>query len=285
MVNDSSFYPDTEVLNDNAQKYVNTIDNNKDYYSKYQNMDKHFDMENSKPPTAPPRNQKKSKQLLQEELSPNQNNATTLEAHQAMTNSKHEQITATTNATVNDNNSQNIPNLSVLMTKSSLLSNSIENNCTASTVLSEANIPLISLLASSVQPKTENTPIIEQISSTSADTHEILPVISALNLNGEKDEIILKQHSLEINETSSSSSLSNDSSDNIDLPAVLENAIDVDDDASVPNLSIFENNSTNNDSSLTNVTGTSGENSFDLSLNEGSSESNENIPCLSALNQ
>uniref|UniRef100_A0A905ATG9 Tube Death domain-containing protein n=1 Tax=Glossina morsitans morsitans TaxID=37546 RepID=A0A905ATG9_GLOMM len=57
-----------------------------------------------------------------------------------------------------------------------------------------------------------------------------------------------------------------------------------DDDNSLPNLSIFDQASSNNDSSLTNVTGTSGENSFDLSLNDCSSAS-DNVPSLGALKQ
>lgn len=51
-----------------------------------------------------------------------------------------------------------------------------------------------------------------------------------------------------------------------------------DDDDSLPNLSIFGHCSSNNDSSLTTVTGTSGDSSFDLSLNDCSSNSLDNIP-------
>lgn len=56
---------------------------------------------------------------------------------------------------------------------------------------------------------------------------------------------------------------------------------DDDEDELIPNLSFFGQGSSNNDSSLTTVTGTSGDSSFDLSLNDCSSNSLDNIPTVS----
>ncbi|KAM7359793.1 interleukin 1 receptor associated kinase 4 tube [Cochliomyia hominivorax] len=58
-----------------------------------------------------------------------------------------------------------------------------------------------------------------------------------------------------------------------------------DDEDSIPNLSFLDNRSSNNESSLTSVTNTSGDNSFEHSVNDCSSTSTENVPCLAVLNQ
>lgn len=163
---------------------------------------------------------------------------------------------------------QNIPNLSIL------IASSTSSMTTQSTSLGQPNsqqdgsadtpnIPKITLLI-------ENSAQISQPTTEAAETSlNNLPMISALNLNTSNGESPLPN-------SDSDSSLSND-----------EDEGDADDpDASLRNLSNSEQHNSNNDSSLTTVTGTSGDNSFEMT-NDSSSTSNDdyggNIPNLSEL--
>ncbi|XP_034487979.1 protein Tube [Drosophila innubila] len=108
-----------------------------------------------------------------------------------------------------------------------------------------------------------------------------LPIISALYLNSAIEAASNGVAAVPHDDNSSgTNSLSNDDVD-----------VDVDDeeaDVSLPNLSNSDHQTSNNDSSLTTVTGTSGENSFELT-NDSSLASNDedinNIPDLSELQQ
>lgn len=150
-----------------------------------------------------------------------------------------------------------------------------------------------------------------------------LPAISELNLNGEKDEGISQKPNASTvvsNISTHDSSRTEESvngNNNFNLPCLVENlnydddlmrhqldAIEEDyngiehvhqhrdveadledDEDSIPNLSFLENRSSNNESSLTSVTNTSGDNSFEQSVNDCSSTSTDNVPFLSVLNQ
>ncbi|KAH8294733.1 hypothetical protein KR018_002293 [Drosophila ironensis] len=160
----------------------------------------------------------------------------------------------------------NIPNLSILMASSvetttvstSLGSINIQTNSSDA-----PNIPQITLLI-------DNSTAIGSppLDASTAMGLNNLPMISALNLNTDNCE------STNL-DTCSSSSLSNNDDGDAEYA-----------EASLPNLSNSENFNSNNDSSLTTVTGTSGDNSFELT-NDSSSTSNDeyggNIPNLSEL--
>ncbi|XP_016950733.1 protein Tube [Drosophila biarmipes] len=172
---------------------------------------------------------------------------------------------------------QNIPNLSILMASSgdsttTLLDN--PRNPNSSTL--PANIPRITLLidnSAEVSPRQTLGPERAVKSTTPPANSNNLPMISALNITNDNAETSCPDSS------STTSSLSNDDDGEGDGEFA---------DASLPNLSNSEQHNSNNDSSLTTVTGTSGENSFELT-NDSSSTSNDdyacNLPNLTELQQ
>lgn len=111
-----------------------------------------------------------------------------------------------------------------------------------------------------------------------------LPAISALNLNNVSGDNGPVPHAGNIDNNSDTNSLDDDDEDEDE-----DDEEDYEDaDVSLRNLSNSEHQISNNDSSLTTVTGTSGDNSFELT-NDSSSTSNDdyshNIPNLSELQQ
>lgn len=162
---------------------------------------------------------------------------------------------------------QNIPNLSILLASSTpsvtRQSTSLVPPNSQNSLAGTPNIPKITLLI-------ENSAQISQPATEAAETSlNNLPMISALNLNTTNGESPPPN-------SDSDSSLSNDDEEG-----------DADDpDASLRNLSNSDQQNSNNDSSLTTVTGTSGDNSFEMT-NDSSSTSNDdyggNIPNLSEL--
>uniref|UniRef100_A0A1A9W5R0 Death_2 domain-containing protein n=1 Tax=Glossina brevipalpis TaxID=37001 RepID=A0A1A9W5R0_9MUSC len=170
----------------------------------------------------------------------------------------------------------------------------------------DSNLPLLSILTKPSKRRPE-----ERIDNYN---EEVLPSLSVLDLNGACNASttgnssnnadcnkVVEDHSIGSNsEFPQMATNNNENSSQVlaikdDFNMNKNNACntndmegddeDDDDDNSLPNLSIFDQASSNNDSSLTNVTGTSGENSFDLSLNDCSSASMDNIPSLGALKQ
>lgn len=165
-------------------------------------------------------------------------------------------------------------------------------------------LPVLSLLGS----KSTNVPCTPVVASTSNAAPSSmpgstmvgsLPLITDLNLDSADVEVlndfqgdnsdsnqlphqIISPSPNGLSDDSHCSSLSNDSFDDGDYNGVnLSDVgiVDIDNadgnfcDQSLPNLSVFGRQSPNNDSSLTTVTCTSGDNSFELSLNESSSTS------------
>nr|XP_014099590.1 protein Tube [Bactrocera oleae] len=192
--------------------------------------------------------------------------------------------------------SHNIPELSDLLKSNSL------HSALKSEVSYE--IPMVSLLDSKPKniasiPVVASTSNAAQTSMGGSDLVESLPLITELNsdgvdievsndFHGEKSDSNQLPHQITslspngLSDDSHCSSLSNDSFDDGEYSAVnisdvgivdMENTDGNSCDQSLPNLSIFGRQSPNNDSSLTTVTCTSGDNSFDLSLNESSSTS------------
>ncbi|EDW67644.1 protein Tube [Drosophila virilis] len=219
---------------------------------------------------------------------------------------------------------QNIPNLSILngssvavlmATTSTTLDagksdNASNGRSSASTSTATIpNVPLITLLienssceisdasdATAITSKSTATKTVPEMSTASYNN---LPAISALNLNiasgaGELDGNGAKARGDNAdNNSSGTNSLSNDDDDQEedDDDDDDDDVVDVDDeeaDVSLPNLSNSDHQTSNNDSSLTTVTCTSGENSFEFT-NDSSSASNDdytnNIPNLSELQQ
>lgn len=149
------------------------------------------------------------------------------------------------------------------------------------------NVPLITLLienstdeivttssASDSRTKKSTTTLPDE----SAISYNNLPAISALNLNTVSGENGLVPHAGSVD----TNSLDDGDEENYEDDHVEDD--DEDADVSLRNLSNSEHQTSNNDSSLTTVTGTSGENSFELT-NDSSSASNDdsNIPNLSEL--
>ncbi|XP_037730419.1 protein Tube [Drosophila subpulchrella] len=172
---------------------------------------------------------------------------------------------------------QNIPNLSILMASSNDSTTTFLDNPRnpASSTL-PPNIPRITLLidnSAEISPRTTHGPEKAAKSTTPPANLNNLPMISALNITNDNGETSCPDSS------STTSSLSNDDDGEGDGEYA---------DASLPNLSNSEQHNSNNDSSLTTVTGTSGDNSFELT-NDSSSTSNDdyacNIPNLSELQQ
>ncbi|XP_017026902.1 protein Tube [Drosophila kikkawai] len=176
---------------------------------------------------------------------------------------------------------QNIPNLSILIASSeasmTTASTSLGNPSNRASSTDPPNIPRITLLIDN-SAEISSPPVLEAAGRTAtaaspAASTNNLPMISALNLNTDNGE-----------HPDSSSSLSNDEDDDDD-----DDEVDGEGDfadVSLPNMSNSEQPNSNNDSSLTTVTGTSGDNSFELT-NDSSSASNDdyagNIPNLSEL--
>lgn len=219
---------------------------------------------------------------------------------------------------------QNIPHLSILngsseavlmATTSTTLDadkSDIGRNGRSSASTSTAtipNVPLITLLienssceisdASDATAITSKSTATKTVPDMSTASYNNLPAISALNLNtasgaGELDRNGAKARGDNPdNNSSGTNSLSNvdDEQEEDDDDDDDDDVVDVDDeeaDVSLPNLSNSDHQTSNNDSSLTTVTCTSGENSFEFT-NDSSSASNDdytnNIPNLSELQQ
>lgn len=343
VANDSQNYPDTELLQQNADCGSSLIDNNKDFYTKYRDpIDKLFPAsfaslnDNAVAPKPPPRSHHKSARLLvkQQMLQQEQKNAQAqraLNIGQTSTN-----LTNNHDIFINENEhpphpsneeatltmTDNLPKISLLMESG----NSIKD---VHSLNYEDSTPKLSFLIGNSLRTSE--PSEELCSSDSTDNivrsnniennlisdvateernHE-LPVISALNLNGERDDAPEPFNSIENVPSVALNFYSNStSSDNkhLNVPFVVESItcedviqsqsdiideidddcddsdddVDIDDDADVPNLSIF------NDSSLTSVTNTSGDNSFEQN-NDSRPASTDNVPpltseCIPSLN-
>lgn len=204
----------------------------------------------------------------------------------------------------------NIPNLSILNGSSDMLStdgtsnttlDSERSNSSSNTALKSTatlpNLPLLTLLIdsstceiSSTSDASTSATATTSISIATEDMNSIaynsLPAISALNLNTGSTVIEATSNGVDDNSSGTNSLSNNDEDDDDD-----DDDVDVDDeeaDVSLPNLSNSDHQTSNNDSSLTTVTGTSGENSFELT-HDSSSASNDdytnNIPNLSELQQ
>ncbi|KAL9894680.1 interleukin 1 receptor associated kinase 4 tube [Glossina fuscipes fuscipes] len=161
----------------------------------------------------------------------------------------------------------------------------------------DPNLPLLSILTKPNKLQTE-----ERSNHDHTDNYneEELPSLSRLNLNGACNDKVLESDPSTGNNSNFLEMKANNNEGSVPLLVLdddfnmnknsdrdtndIEGDGEEDDDNSLPNLSIFDQASSNNDSSLTNVTGTSGENSFDLSLNDCSSAS-DNVPSLGALKQ
>ncbi|KAH8344496.1 hypothetical protein KR084_011611 [Drosophila pseudotakahashii] len=178
---------------------------------------------------------------------------------------------------------QNIPNLSILIASSGdSTTNLLDSPSNPASSMEPPNIPRITLLidnSAEISSRTTHAATKAANSSEPPANSNNLPMISALNINNDNGETSRPGSS-----NSSTSSLSNDD-DDVDDNGEGEGEFA---DTSLPNLSNLEQQNSNNDSSLTTVTGTSGDNSFELT-NDSSSMSNEdyacNIPNLSELQQ
>jgi len=177
----------------------------------------------------------------------------------------------------------NIPDLSILISNSGDLRATVSDNPSNRTSSTDPpNIPQITLLidnSGDVNSRPNHAPAKASTATTSTASSNNLPMISALNISKGSRETLRPES------RSSSSSLSKDDDDDNDGE---EDGEEEYPDAFLPNLSNSEQQSSNNDSSLTTVTGTSGDNSFELT-NDSSSTSNDdyacNIPDLSELQQ
>uniref|UniRef100_W8CDA2 Protein Tube n=2 Tax=Ceratitis capitata TaxID=7213 RepID=W8CDA2_CERCA len=169
------------------------------------------------------------------------------------------------NATTTSGNTPNIP---IIATTSNVASPLMA----ASSGLT-ASLPLLTELnMESASGEVVNSAVQERSSRRSSNPNQLQHQTSSPSQNV-------------LSDGSRCSSLSNDSFDDDDENDL--NGINMSDtgnvdieladgnsgDQSLPNLSVFGRQSPNNDSSLTTVTCTSGENSFELSLNESSSTS------------
>ena len=261
------------------------------------------------------------------------NNIPNLSALMKSTNSE---ITTTNNSAASENV---LPNLSALNNSLETISQSHENyidstlNSTPSLIYSKPNI--VEDHGAQQHSDLHSIPVVvlskplntELELDYSDELQHDLPVISALNLNGEMDGAISQEQS---NHLESATSVASNvfvhekrrseesaySNNDFNIPCLVENtnydenltkhqlesieedyngiehehahddeAELEDDEDSIPNLSFLENRSSNNESSLTSVTNTSGDNSFEQSVNDCSSTSTDNVPFLSVLNQ
>ncbi|XP_039493641.1 protein Tube [Drosophila santomea] len=177
----------------------------------------------------------------------------------------------------------NIPDLSILVANSGDSGATLSDNTSnRSNSTDSTNIPRITLLidnSADLSSRSNHDAAKAPTATTSIATSNNLPMISALNINNDSGETLRPES------RSSSSSLSKDDDDDIDGDEDVEEEYP---DAFLPNLCNLEQQNSNNDSSLTTVTGTSGDNSFELT-NDSSSTSNDdyacNIPDLSELQQ
>ena len=252
----------------------------------------------------------------------------------ALMKSTNTEITTTNSPAASENV---LPNLSALNNSLEIISQSHENyidstlNSTPSLIYSKPNI--VEGHGTQQNSDLDSIPVvvlskplnIEPKLDYSDELQHDLPVISALNLNGEMDGAISQEQS---NRLESATSVASNvfahesqteesaySNNDFNIPCLVENinydenstrhqlesieedyngiehehahdeAELEDDDDSIPNLSFLENRSSNNESSLTSVTNTSGDNSFEQSVNDCSSTSTDNVPFLSVLNQ
>lgn len=158
---------------------------------------------------------------------------------------------------------------------------------TTAAVITTPNVPLITLLIENSTDEIVTTSSVSDsrtkkstttLPDESAISYNNLPAISALNLNTVSGDNGLVPHSGFVD----TNSLDDGDEENYEDDDVEDD--DEDADVSLRNLSNSEHQTSNNDSSLTTVTGTSGENSFELT-NDSSSASNDdsNIPNLSEL--
>lgn len=236
--------PGTETLNDNA-KPSRLADNNIDYFEKYTRNDKRLSIPN------------------QSNGIPSTNSSQTANNSEAV-RSLHSDLMKFSSASIGEyrDSQEVIPMLSDLLHSSSTQSSNSNNS--SHTIVSEQN--------SSV-----DLPMLSAFNAETSPTTEVIPNLSALNVydstNGVKSKMSIPVGLDDL----SPSTLSSTS------PSAVSSSLDDDDDLSAPNLSILDQRSSNNDSSLTNVTATSEDNSFEISLNNESSTSYDNIPCLSAL--
>ncbi|XP_055906933.1 protein Tube [Eupeodes corollae] len=158
---------------------------------------------------------------------------------------------------------------------------------------------LMKFSSTSVTEAHDNIPMLSELNQSTSDHQKLtssvsldLPNLSAFNAQSSLGDIIPNLSTLNVHDTSQPGSSDKTNSKALhDLSpsrqslssgdSTISSTSD-DDDISAPNLSMLDQRSSNNDSSLTNVTATSEENSFEISLNERST-SFDNIPCLSAL--
>lgn len=173
--------------------------------------------------------------------------------------------TTTTTATTSGITTPNVPLITLL----------IEN--------STGEINTISNAAENRTKRSTASTAIETVPDANGISQNNLPAISALNLNNVSSDNGPVPHAGNIDNKSDTNSLDDDDEDEDEDDEDYEDA-----DVSLRNLSNSEHQISNNDSSLTTVTGTSGDNSFELT-NDSSSTSNDdyshNIPNLSELQQ
>ncbi|ALC46898.1 tub, partial [Drosophila busckii] len=320
----ASFQPNTSALNAAAAQGRGT-GMNLDYFDKHMvRRDKSVpqQLENgasSSVPVAPPRVLKISRQqrntdsnavpttktttntVSSASITPNMPNLSILNARSEELAPANEQV---------QQQLQNIPNVSILNGISEPLSSvattsisldavqhdsSSNGSSMASTSTTVPNVPLITLLikntnsvisnTSEATTATASTTKSSTIPEKSALSYNNFPKISALNLNTRSDSIAAVE---EVNGVAShydNGGGDNHSSGTNSLSNNDDNDDDDDDDNDEAN---FDHPNSNNDSSLTTVTGTSGDNSFELT-NDSSSTSNDdythNIPNLSELQE
>ncbi|XP_011191808.2 protein Tube [Zeugodacus cucurbitae] len=165
-----------------------------------------------------------------------------------------------------------IPNLSLLVSKSAILPSipvvASTSKAAPTSMVSSAMIGSLPLITE-LNFDGVDVEVLNDLQGDNSDSNQLPHQITSPSPNGLSDD-------------SHCSSLSNDSFDDGEYIGVnmldagivdTENADGNSCDQSLPNLSVFGRQSPNNDSSLTTVTGTSGDNSFELSLNESSSTS------------
>lgn len=247
--------PGTQTLNDNANP-SRLDENNIDYYEKYTRNDKGLSI-------------------------PTQSNGHSMETSKTVTsNNSQPKITANQtqlsdlmkfSSAIVEPSQEVLPMLSDLLPSTSAQSSSTNNSSQTlhSEQHSSLDLPILSAL------NTQTTSIMG----------DIIPNLSALNVHDPTNDNDKSNAPVSIVlEDLSPSTISSTSPSTISSSPVNGFEGDNDeDDISAPNLSILDQRSSNNDSSLTNVTATSEDNSFEISLNHETSVSYDNIPCLSAL--
>ncbi|KAL7728758.1 hypothetical protein ACLKA6_004124 [Drosophila palustris] len=291
-VEDIGFQPSTsELYAGGAQAQAGTSKLNMDYFDKHRvRRDKSMphQLENgASKPVPPPRTRVSSARLSKSAT----NNETT--------NTSNSNSTAPNMPILSILNQQHyIPKLSMLncistSTSPDAAKTSSNNGSHEASKIIDTNLPDITLLrveSSSCEISGETSDATAlSADSTAVHCHD-LPSLSTFNLR--TGSSVIKAASNEVavrhdDNSSGTNSLSNDDGHDVDVDV----DVDVDDDeadVSLPNLSNSDHQTSNNDSSLTTVTGTSGENSFEIT-NDSSLASNDedsnNIPDLSELQQ